>query len=197
MSRYGQVAARITVLLLLSTIGTEAQTLEAGNQRTAPEVSKRSFALVLGPSVETVRMAWNEGDGLEAYVHGHPGRYIVFAQNGVSHRLDDEAALHAAEALYAPMVALAARQKALAAEQRPLAEQQRALSAEMRAASTPLEMQRIGAAQGSLGRQQGEIGGRQGEIGRRQREIGRALNASVQRMIDACLGNGSCPKVGG
>lgn len=187
--------AAVALLGLVTPVFAAQKPAEEHGAPPEDSVAKRSFSLVLGSAVETVRMTWGQGDTLEEYVHSHPGRYLVFSQEGVLHRLDREPDVHAAEAAYAPMQALEARQKALAAQQRPLAEQQKALAAEMRGASTPVEMQRIGAAQGSLGRQQGEIGGKQGEIGRRQGELGRALNASVQRMIDTCLRDGSCPVV--
>ncbi len=173
--------------------------------------SDRSFALVLGSSVQVVKVNWRQGDAFEEYANRHAGRYIVFEQDGELHRLDSAEKVNEVAGLYAPMQDLQARQnkltaqqKPLTAQQKPLTAQQRELSAAMRDAASPEAMQSIGKAQGSLGRQQGEIGRQQGEIGRQQGEIGRqqgelgrALNQKVQQLFNECLKDGSCPRVGG
>ena len=159
------------------------------------EANQRSFALVLESSPVTINGSWHGTTDLARYAQDHAGTYIVFSENGELRRLDNPERLREAQRLYEPMTALAAQQRALAAEQRPLAAQQRALGAQQRAATTPVEMQSIGAAQAALGAQQGNIGRVQGEIGRKQGEIGRALHARVEAMLDACLTDGSCPRV--
>ena len=175
---------------------------QASEGRAAPQESamaRRSFALVTESSLNAPRVFWGYGDGegVGEYARAHPGRYIVFAQQGGLYRLDNPAKIREAEGMDAPLQSLEARQKALAAEQCPLAAEQKALSVQMRAAVGAADMGRIGALQGAIGRQQGEIGAKQGEIGRRQGDLARAFDASVQRMIAACLGDGSCPRVGG
>ena len=159
--------------------------------------SDRSFALVLGSSVQVVKVNWRQGDAFEEYAYRHTGRYIIFEQDGELHRLDGAEKVNEVAGLYAPMQDLQARQNELTAQQKPLTAQQRELSAAMRDAASPEAMQSIGKAQGSLGRQQGEIGRQQGEIGRQQGELGRALNQKVQQLFNECLKDGSCPRVGG
>lgn len=158
--------------------------------------SNRAFALVNGSEV-MLNGAWdNEGGQVSRYAHAHPGHYIVFAEGGQLHRLDDPARISEAEQAYAPMVPLNARQHELALQQKPLADQQRALAEKQRAArGNPEEQGRIGQEQGRLGEQQGAIGEKQGEIGRQQGEIGRAFYNKVQGMLTTCLANNSCPRV--
>lgn len=159
------------------------------------DAHQRSFALVVQSSPVTINGSWHGTADLARYAGDHAGTYIVFSENGELRRLDNPERLAEAQHLYEPMAALAAQQRALAAEQRPLAAQQRALGMQQRAAATPVEMQSLGAAQAAIGAQQGDIGRVQGEIGRKQGEIGRAFHSRVEAMLDACVANGSCPRV--
>ena len=159
--------------------------------------SSRSFALVVGSSVETLEGEWHEESPLLRYTQSHPGTYLVFTKDGQLYRLDDPARIAEAERTYAPMRELASKQKALAAEQKPLADKQHALGAEQRSAATAEEHERIGMEQGAVGAQQAQIGRQQGEIGRQQGDLGRALYRQLQTMSDACLADGTCPRVPG
>lgn len=156
---------------------------------------QRSFALVVESSVVTMNGGWHPIAQLARYAGSHAGTYIVFTQDGQLRRLENPQRLAEAQQLYEPMRALAAKQQALAAEQKPFAEQQRALDSQQRAATDPHEMTRIGAEQAAVGREQGEIGQLQGAVGRQQGEIGRAFYNRVQVFLDACLADGSCPRV--
>lgn len=161
----------------------------------AGDANQRSFALVVESSPVTISGSWHGTTDLARYAQDHAGTYIVFVDKGVLRRLENPNRLAEAQHLYEPMRALETKQRALAAEQQPLAAQQRALGTQQRAATDPDEMRRIGAIQTEIGAQQGNIGRIQGTIGRQQGEIGRAFHARVESMLDACLADGTCPRV--
>ena len=184
----------------LSLVGCAFSVLHAQNIGPADgSTSPHPFAYVLRSSASIFSVSWlgnwSGSSPLLRYAHDHPGSYVVFSENGALRRLDTPACMRELEQAQLPLRELDAKQKALGQEQKPLEEQQKRLAAQQRAAESPQEQGRVGMVQGAIGGEQGVIGRLQGEIGKQQGEIGRALNERVQALIDACVRDGSCPRI--
>lgn len=164
----------------------------ASTQRT----DDRPFALVFdGMPVSYNGTGTDSRNRLKQYVEAHPGRYLVFEERGSLYRLDDSAAVAAAERQLAAMRPLEAQEQALSAQQKPLEQRMRELSQKMKAAHTAEEQGSIGGQMSSLGNQMGKIGGEQGRVGNQIGAMGNAFYQSVEAMFAKCLANGGCKRL--